>query len=84
MPFNVVWLLAFAVPAWAVHRRWNGALAIVWFFVAVADANGVLHVAVTVLQARYLAGVVTAPILFLIGVMLLRRLIEGTVGPRPT
>lgn len=80
--FNVAWLLAFAGSAWGLHRRWTGALVALWFFAIVAVANGVLHVAMTVLQGWYFPGVVTAPILFVIGVVLLRRLVGVTAGPR--
>lgn len=75
---NLAWLAVFGVAAWCIHRRWTGALVVAWLFAIVAIANGVLHVAATLLQGGYFPGVVTALVLFDVGILLLRRLVDET------
>lgn len=62
--------------AWPVRRNWRIAPALVWGWVVVEVANGILHPLAALVFWRYIAGVVTAPLLLVVAVrlaVLLRR-----------
>jgi Protein of unknown function with HXXEE motif len=77
--FNAVWLAVFAAAAVGVRRGWDAAALPVWFFALVGGVgNGVLHIAASVARAGYFPGLLTAPVLLVVGVLLLRRLLDAT------
>jgi hypothetical protein len=62
--------------AWPVRRNWRIAPTLVWGWVMVEIANGILHPLAALVFWRYIAGVVTAPLLLVVAVrlaVLLRR-----------
>jgi hypothetical protein len=69
-------IVAFGVwcALWPIRRRWRIADLLMWGWVAVETANGVLHPVVSLILQRYVPGTVTAPVLLLLAIRLGRRL----------
>ncbi len=65
-------LVAFGVWCWLwpVRRRWPGAVALAWTWVAIEVVNGVGHPLWSLRQGGYTAGVATAPVLLVLAVVL--------------
>jgi hypothetical protein len=78
---NVV-IVAFGLwcIAWPVRRGWRSAPVLVWGWVVVEIANGILHPLATLLFRRYIAGVVTAPLLLVVALRLARLLRRPRAG----
>lgn len=75
--FNLVWLFLFIVAALGVLQGVRLAYLIAFFFTLFAGiGNGIWHPALAVYRGGYFPGVLTAPLNFLVGVALLRRLYE--------
>jgi Protein of unknown function with HXXEE motif len=70
--FINVALLAFGLWCffWPVRRRWTGAGGFVGFWVVIEIINGIGHVVWTLRQGMYTPGVLTAPVLFVLAVLL--------------
>ena len=58
--------------AWPVRRDWRVAPALVWGWIVVA--SGVLHLLAALAFRRYIAGVITAPLLLVVALRLARLL----------
>lgn len=56
--------------AWPVRRGWRVAPTLLWGWVVVEIANGILHPAVVLIMQRYIAGAVTAPVLLVLALRL--------------
>ena len=69
-------LIAFGVACflWPVRRRWSSAAALMWFWVVIETINGVVHPLWSVRQGGYTPGVLTAPVLLALALILGRRL----------
>jgi hypothetical protein len=81
--FNLAWLAVFVAAGVGLRRGADLALLPIWFFALVGGiGNGVLHVAAAVARGGYFPGVVTAPALFVVGVLLVRRLAAGVTPAR--
>jgi len=77
--FNALWLTIFVVAALAVSRGWRPAELVLWFFALVGCvANGVFHVTASAIQRAYFPGLLTAPLLFALGLVLTRLLLQAT------
>ena len=63
---------------WPVRRQWSIATSILWLWIVVETANGVVHTIWSVLQRGYTPGAVTAVSLFFLALYL------ATVVSRPT
>jgi hypothetical protein len=73
--FNLIWLSVFIAAAVGVHRGIRPAYLIVVFFaMAVGIGSGLGHPALSIVRQRYFPGTLTAPLTFLVGVLLFRRL----------
>jgi len=59
---------------WPIRRRWASAMAIGWFWVTIELINGVTHPLWSLLKLRYTPGVATAPVLFILALLLARQL----------
>jgi hypothetical protein len=70
-----------AVP---VHRRWPSAATFVGFWIAIELVNGVGHPLWSILQGGYTPGVVTAPILLVLALVLARRTARYATARRRT
>jgi hypothetical protein len=55
---------------WPVRRGWPVARTLVWGWVVVETANGILHPVVALVMRRYIAGGVTAPVLLVLALRL--------------
>lgn len=80
--FNVG-LVLFGLFAWAgpVRRGRPVAVTLMWIWVVIEVANGVIHPAVAAVRGEYFPGMLTAPVLLLFGLLLGRRLLRP--GPTP-
>jgi hypothetical protein len=68
-----VWCLA-----WPVRRDWHIAPALVWGWAVVEIGNGILHPLATLVFQRYIAGVLTAPLLLAVALRLVYLLRQRT------
>ena len=55
---------------WPVRRGWPGAYALAWFWVALETINGIGHPVWALRQGEYVPGLVTAPILLALSLLL--------------
>jgi hypothetical protein len=55
---------------WPVRRDWRVARPLVWGWVVVEIANGILHSLIAFVMQRYVAGVITAPLLLVVALRL--------------
>jgi Protein of unknown function with HXXEE motif len=82
--FNVAWLAVFVAAGIGLRRGVDLALLPIWFFALVGGiGNGVLHVVAAVARGGYFPGLVTAPALLVVGLLLVRRLGAGVSPARP-
>jgi len=73
--FNVAWFVIFAIAGLAAQRGQSfGFLFILFFALGGGIMNGVGHILIAAILGRYFPGLITAPLLLVIGVALLRRL----------
>jgi hypothetical protein len=56
--------------AWPVRRDWRIAPVLVWGWIVVEIANGILHPLAALVFRRYIAGVITAPLLLVVALRL--------------
>ena len=56
--------------AWPVRGRWPAARALMWGWVVVEIANGIGHPLASLVFERYIAGVITAPLLLVLALRL--------------
>jgi hypothetical protein len=73
-------LLAFGLWCffWPMRRRWTGAGGFVGFSVVIEIINGIGHVVWTLRQGMYTPGVITAPVLFVLAVLLAWQYTRGS------
>ena len=57
-----------------VRRTWTSARAFMWFWVVLETINGIVHPAWSVAQRSYTPGVLTAPLLLVLALVLARQL----------
>jgi hypothetical protein len=73
--FNLIYLFLFSAAAWGAVRNVRPAFLIVWFFTLIAGiGNGIFHPLVSVYQGGYFPGLVSSPLLLIIGILLFREL----------
>lgn len=65
-------IVAFGVwtVLWPVRRGWPSAYSLAWFWVVLETINGIGHPAWALRQGEYVPGVVTAPILLVLSLLL--------------
>ena len=75
--------VGFACYAWPVRRRWPSAAAVTWGWAIVETINGIGHPVRSLIAGRYTAGSVSAVVLLVVSLRLIRTLrAEGDVHPR--
>jgi hypothetical protein len=75
LTFNLVWLVAFVLAAWAVRRRQPLSVLLVLFFaIAGGVGNGVAHLMLVLAGQAYFPGAWTAPLCLWVGAVLLRQM----------
>lgn len=82
--FNVSWLAAWILAALGVAARIHVALFPVWFLGIGCVANAVAHPLFSVLTGGYFPGLVTSPLVGVVGVLILRRMARGSRAPATT
>jgi hypothetical protein len=80
--FNLIWLSVWILSAIDLERGYRLALFPVWFFAIAAIANGIAHPMLAVISHGYFPGLVTAPVLGVLGVLLWLRLLALTRNRR--
>lgn len=78
MSFNVAWLGIWSLSGWGLAAQRRAALFLLWFLGIGCTLNGVAHPALSVLAGGYFPGVVSSPVVGVLGVLLLRRLLVVT------
>jgi hypothetical protein len=81
--FNLIWLSVWILSAIGLQRGYRFALFPVWFFAIAAVANGIAHPLLALIARGYFPGLITSPVLGVVGVLLLRRLLEITRPSAP-
>ena len=76
--FNLIWMSVWILSAVGLQRGNRMALFPVWFFAIACVANGVAHPVLAVAAHGYFPGLITSPILGVLGVLLWIRLLEST------
>jgi hypothetical protein len=72
--FNLAWLVIWSLSAWGLAARRRATLFPLWFLGIGCILNSVAHPSLSVLTGGYFPGLVTSPIVGILGVLLLRRL----------
>ena len=78
--FNLTWLGIWAWAAFAVRTRSRAAYSAIWFFALAAVLNGVAHPLLAIRAGGYFPGLLTAPLLGVVGGWLFVRLLDITDG----
>jgi len=76
--FNLLWLTVWILSAIGLQRGHRVALFPVWFFAIAAMANGLAHPLLALAARGYFPGLITSPLVGLIGILLWRRLMALT------
>ena len=76
--FNLIWLSVWILSAIDLERAYRLALFPVWFFAIAAVVNGIAHPVLAAVVHGYFPGLITAPVLGVLGVLLWLRLMELT------
>ena len=76
--FNLVWLTIWVLSLWGLKARWRVALFPLWFLGLGCMANGLAHPLFALRTRGYFPGLLTSPLVGLVGLLLLRRLFRLT------
>jgi len=76
--FNLAWIAIWILAALGVEKGWRLALLPTWFFALGMTANGLAHPLLSVAAGGYFPGLVTSPIVGLLGGWLLLHLVRDT------
>jgi len=76
--FNLIWMSIWILSAINLQRGYRFALFPVWFFSIAAVANGIAHPMLAVVAHGYFPGLITSPVLGVLGVLLWLRLLGLT------
>ena len=78
--FNVFWIVVWSASCVAAARGPRAALFPLWFLSIASMANGVAHPALSLRAGGYFPGVLTSPLVGVMGIMLARQLFRATDG----
>jgi len=76
--FNVFWIGVWALAGYGVLRGIQIAYFPVWFFALAMCLNGIAHPLLSVWTAGYFPGLITSPVVGVMGVVIIRRLLQST------
>lgn len=76
--FNVCWLAIWILAAVGLHSGYRAAFFPVWFFAIAAVVNGIAHPFLALRAGGYFPGLLTSPLLAIVGVWLWLRLVALT------
>ncbi len=80
--FNLFWLVVWCLSIRGLTARLRVALFPLWFLGVACVANGLAHPFFSVRTGGFFPGLVTSPLVGIVGVLLLRRLCLITGGPK--
>jgi hypothetical protein len=80
--FNVCWIGIWICAAFGLHAGHRWAFFPAWFFAIAAMANGIAHPLLSLRVGGYFPGLLTSPILGIVGLLLWSRLIAATTARR--
>jgi len=80
--FNLLWLCVWILSAIGLQRGYRIAFFPIWFFAIASLANGIAHPVLSIVTGGYFPGLITSPIVGLLGVLLLLRLLVLTTAAR--
>jgi hypothetical protein len=80
--FNLIWLSIWLVCVLGLALRWRLALLPIWFFALSCLLNGVGHPLLSLARGGYFPGLITSPLVGVIGVLLGWRLLDFTRSSR--
>jgi len=78
--FNLVWIALWLLSLWGMKARRRVALFPLWFLGLGCVANGIAHPLFALRTEGYFPGLVTSPLVGIVGLLLLRRLFRITGG----
>ncbi len=76
--FNLLWIAIWGISIRGLIRRHHLALFALWFLAIGSMANGLAHPLLSLTVGGYFPGLVTSPLVGLLGVLLFRRLLSIT------
>jgi hypothetical protein len=76
--FNLIWLSVWMLSAIGVEKGYWLALFPVWFFAIASIANGIAHPVLAIASRGYFPGLISSPVVGVLGVLLWLRLLELT------
>ena len=76
--FNLAWIAVWSASIWGVGKKQRAALFPLWFLSLGCVANGLAHPLFSAFVGGYFPGLLTAPVVAVLGLVLLRRLVEIT------
>jgi hypothetical protein len=79
--FNLIWLSVWTLSAIGLQKGYRFALFPVWFFAIAAIANGIAHPLLALVARGYFPGLITSPVLGVLGLLLVPRLQALTRSP---
>ena len=82
--FNLCWIGIWICAAFGLQTSYRLAFFPVWFFAIAAIANGIAHPLLSLRTGGYFPGLVTSPILGVVGILLWSRLMAATTSRRRT
>ena len=68
--FNLAWLTIWVLSAIGLQMRFRIALFPIWFFAIAAIMNGIAHPVLAILAGGYFPGLITSPVVGVLGVLL--------------
>jgi hypothetical protein len=78
--FNLIWLSVWILSAIGLRKGYRLALFPVWFFAIGAIVNGIAHPMLAVVAQGYFPGLITSPVVGVLGVLLWLRLQAATTS----
>jgi hypothetical protein len=79
--FNLMWLSVWVLSAIGLQRGYRPALFPAWFFAIAAIVNGIAHPALAIASGGYFPGLITSPVVGVLGALLWLRLQKFTRSP---
>lgn len=80
--FNVTWFVVWGISALGLSARYQAALFPIWFLAIACVANALAHPAFSLLSGGYFPGLITSPLVGVVGIVMLRQLSSITGQPR--
>jgi hypothetical protein len=73
--FNLIWLSVWILSAIGLQKGYRVVLFPIWFFAIAAIVNGIAHPVLAVVARGYFPGLITSPVVGVVGVLLWLRLL---------